>query len=239
MVDFLLALLGAGSISMVVFAIEFYRHLRSAREEYEKARSAVEDIVLSFNRELKREAQRLELVAYRIEEVASKENRALKETEDLQRQVCALRSQPSPQESIIALSTRVEEIEKRFHDSLELQLGLGERITAIEDQARRSALSSEIHVEGIIPIKRDKAIAQLTTTELTALEFIVASGAKTAPEIKEQLKLSREHTARLMKKLYEEGYLERDTSKTPFRYNVKKEMERLLGKMESKAPGNS
>jgi DNA-binding Lrp family transcriptional regulator len=32
------------------------------------------------------------------------------------------------------------------------------------------------------------------------------------PEIKGKIKLSREHTARLMKKLYESGYLERETS---------------------------
>jgi hypothetical protein len=36
-----------------------------------------------------------------------------------------------------------------------------------------------------------------------------------------------------MKKLYEEGYLERDSSKIPFKYGVKKEMEKLLKKAEA------
>jgi hypothetical protein len=49
------------------------------------------------------------------------------------------------------------------------------------------------------------------------------------------VKLSREHTARLMKKLYEEGYLERETSKIPFKYSVKKEMEKFLKKTENQA----
>lgn len=35
-----------------------------------------------------------------------------------------------------------------------------------------------------------------------------------------------------MKKLYEAGYLERDPGKIPFKYSVKKEMERLLKKVE-------
>jgi hypothetical protein len=35
-----------------------------------------------------------------------------------------------------------------------------------------------------------------------------------------------------MKKLYENGYLERDTNKIPFRYSIKKEMEKLLKKAE-------
>jgi predicted transcriptional regulator len=65
------------------------------------------------------------------------------------------------------------------------------------------------------------------------LELLSAEGAKTAPEIKERVHLSREHTARLMKKLYEGGYLERETGKIPFKYSVKKEMEKLLRKPEN------
>jgi len=45
--------------------------------------------------------------------------------------------------------------------------------------------------------------------------------------------LSREHTARLMKKLYEEGYLERETGKIPFRYSAKQELEKFLKKTEN------
>jgi DNA-binding Lrp family transcriptional regulator len=85
----------------------------------------------------------------------------------------------------------------------------------------------------VVPIKRDKAMASLTDTEVEVLEFLSAEGPKTAPEIKEKVRLSREHTARLMKKLYEEGYLERETGKLPFKYSIKKEMEKLLKKPES------
>jgi DNA-binding MarR family transcriptional regulator len=84
----------------------------------------------------------------------------------------------------------------------------------------------------VMPIKRDKAMASLTETEVAVLEFLSIEGSKTAPEIKERVGLSREHTARLMKKLYEEGYLERETGKLPFKYSVKKEMEKLLRKTE-------
>ncbi|MGE5533735.1 MAG: MarR family transcriptional regulator, partial [Bacillota bacterium] len=84
-----------------------------------------------------------------------------------------------------------------------------------------------------IPIKRDKALAALTETEIAVLEMLSKEGAKTAPEIKERVHLSREHTARLMKKLYEEGYLEREAGKIPFRYSIKKEMETLLKRVEN------
>ncbi len=87
--------------------------------------------------------------------------------------------------------------------------------------------------EPVILIKRDKAMAALTDTEIAVLEMLSKEGAKTAPEIKERVQLSREHTARLMKKLYEEGYLEREAGKIPFRYSIKKEMENLMQKAES------
>jgi CTP-dependent riboflavin kinase len=54
-----------------------------------------------------------------------------------------------------------------------------------------------------------------------------------APEIKDLIKLTREHTARLVKKLYEEGYLERNTAKTPYAYRVKEEMLKFLKKTEA------
>jgi predicted transcriptional regulator len=76
-------------------------------------------------------------------------------------------------------------------------------------------------------------MAALTDTEVTVLEMLTTEGSKTAPEVKDRVQLSREHTARLMKKLYEEGYLEREIGKIPFKYRIKKEMEKLLKKTES------
>jgi len=73
----------------------------------------------------------------------------------------------------------------------------------------------------------------LTETEIMVLEMLLSEGSKTAPEIKERVGLSREHTARLMKKLYEEGYLERETGKIPFRYSAKQELEKFLKKPET------
>ena len=112
------------------------------------------------------------------------------------------------------------------HDALKMQ------IAGLEEQVKSSA-APELRVEPVMPIRRDKAIGALTDTEIAVLEMLSAEGAKTAPEIKERVQLSREHTARLMKKLYEEGYLERETGKIPFKYCVKKEMENLLKKPES------
>ena len=65
-------------------------------------------------------------------------------------------------------------------------------------------------------------MAALTDTEITVLEMLSKEGPKTAPEIKERVQLSREHTARLMKKLYEEGYLGEGSGQNSFQVQHQK-----------------
>jgi uncharacterized membrane protein len=119
-----------------------------------------------------------------------------------------------------------------------VQEALKNKLASIEEEIHKLSVAPEINVEmpaqvmPVMPIRRDKALAALTETEVAVLEFLSSEGPKTAPEIKEKVGLSREHTARLMKKLYEEGYVERETGKLPFKYRVKVEMEKLLKKPE-------
>jgi len=218
----------------IVASIEYYRRLRKAQREYEKAKGAVDDIVLSFNRQLKHEANNLEALGYKIEAAASRSDGATRKAEGLEGMVRALESKvASDSEDRKNISIHLIELEKRTSDFVASQEAIGSKIASLEEQNNQFKIAPETHFEGVMPLKREKAMAQLTDTEVAVLELLVSEGAKTAPEIKERVKLSREHTARLMKKLYEEGYLERETGKIPFRYSVKKEMEKLLKKTES------
>ena len=78
MTEVLLVLVGILLAVTVGAAAEYYRQLRRVQREYEKAKEVVEDIVVSFNRQLKREAGRVEVVAYKVEAISSKGDRALK-----------------------------------------------------------------------------------------------------------------------------------------------------------------
>ena len=124
-------------------------------------------------------------------------------------------------------------LESKIKDIESSQESLKVKIIGFEEQIQKLTIAPEIRVEPVIPIKRDKAMAALTDTEIAVLEMLSSEGPKTAPEIKDRVHLSREHTARLMKKLYEEGYLEREVGKIPFSYSIKKEMEKLLRKPEN------
>jgi chromosome segregation ATPase len=246
MIDVLLVLVCALLAASAVAAIEYYRELRKAQKEYEKARDTVEDIVFSFNRELRREAETIESMVFKIDGTTIKTDAGLRKIESLEKRVTPLESQLNVQlntfnavsESNALTMEKITTVDTKIRDIESSQESIKTKITGLEEQIQKFATVYEIKTELImpgIPIKRDKAMAALTDTEIAVLEFLSAEGPKTAPEIKEKVKLSREHTARLMKKLYEEGYLERETGKLPFKYSVKKEMEKLLRKPESPA----
>ena len=217
----------------IATALEYYRILRRAQKEYERAKDMVEEIVLSFDRQLKRENERLEFVAYKIEGMASKIDGAMNKTNQTEKKISALEDKATAiSEERERLLARLDITDSNLRDVVASQEAVTSKITSLEEQAKRFPVVSEANVEAVIPIRRDKALAPLTETELSALEFLASEGPKTAPEIKWRIRLSREHTARLMKKLYESGYLERDTNKIPFRYSIKKEMEKLLKNAE-------
>jgi DNA-binding MarR family transcriptional regulator len=71
-------------------------------------------------------------------------------------------------------------------------------------------------------------LAALTSTERDTLEILRVEGSKGAPELGKRLKKSREHTSRLMKKLYMEGYVNRESNHTPFRYKLNEEVRSAL-----------
>jgi chromosome segregation ATPase len=261
------ALIGVLLLAIIVASTAYYRRIYQAQKEYEKARDTIEDIVLSFNRELKRESERLEQVAFKVEGSLAKSDTGLRKIDSIEKRISPVENQLDDlecqkrrieeqidnienQKKIFEtqisqlnsltqsgnLSSVLSELNGKIKNFEATQETLKSRINMFEEQIQKNLVQqSEFKIEQIIPvvpIKRDKALAALTNTEVAVLEMLSSEGAKTAPEIKDRVNLSREHTARLMKKLYEDGYLEREIGKIPFKYNIKKEMEKFLKKEE-------
>ena len=234
MIEILLTLIGVLLAATIGASVEYYRQIRKAQKEYEKARDAVEDIVLSFNRELKREADRLELLAYKVEGSTARADNSIKKVENMEKKFAPMEKQlETVSENNSKVLSQIAEMDTKTQNTEAENQALKTEIRELKEQVEKLIAVPEIKSEPVIPIRRDKAMAALTDTEVTVLEMLSAEGSKTAPEIKDRVQLSREHTARLMKKLYEKGYLERETGKIPFRYSIKKEMKKLLRKAES------
>jgi chromosome segregation ATPase len=137
------------------------------------------------------------------------------------------------------LTSEMSTLQAKLQELITAQEAIKAKMTGLDEQVQKLAVAPPQSQEArnevvlpVVPIKRDKALAALTETGIIVLEMLSKEGGKTAPEIKERVGLSREHTARLMKKIYEEGYVEREAGKIPFRYTIKKEMEALLQKTE-------
>jgi len=209
----------------------YYRRIRQASKAYEEARNAVGDVVISFDKQLSRQEEQIGAAIQRLETQRGRDERLSRRLDEQEHRVSSVVA------DLTAKAAKTPDIESVRATLANLQEKVEGLSKAQEEWTKRATVVSEAQIEAVIPLRREQALAPLTETELRVLEFIAtsSSGERTAPEVKEMIKLTREHTARLMKKLYEGGYLERRSEKTPFAYRVKEEMLRILKKSEAKA----
>jgi hypothetical protein len=103
---------------------------------------------------------------------------------------------------------------------------LKSKLNAIQQSPATDALPKRENLAALV--SDGDFLASLTPTEHVTLEILRDEGAKTAPEIGKRLKKSREHTSRLMKKLYMEGYVDRESNHAPFRYKLNEALRSTL-----------
>jgi len=213
-------------LSTIAVTVLYYRRIKKAREEYDEAKSVVSDVIVSFTKQLERLEDHSSALSHKLEMLSVKSEKITGELEKQEMQLRELTTKVSKLSPIEGeLSTDVEEMKKRVETLARSQ----------EEMLQRVAETTETRIEAAIPIRKESALAPLTETELRVLEILAAEGEKTAPEIRDRINLTREHTARLMKKLYEGGYMERNDSKMPYAYSVKEEMLKILKKTETRA----
>jgi len=205
----------------------YYKRIRKVHEKYDEAKDIVKDIVISFNNQLQRLEEHVGLVGHKLEFLSVKREDVTGITDQLKKHETRLSDITSKVDTALGLKEQMlPQIEK-------LNERIDKVVKAQESMEQRISKPQEVQIRGVIPIKRERALAQLTATELRVLEILTDEGQKTAPEIKSEIGLTREHTARLMKKLYQKGYVERDEAKTPYAYRIKEEMRKILKKTAS------
>jgi DNA-binding MarR family transcriptional regulator len=231
--DFIVSVAAVLLLVTISAVLLYYRRIKRLSQEYKKAKGFVDDVVVSINSQFRRQDNRVLSIAQKIEKISLENKKVVKKTERFEEGVGNLSS----------LMGSVPQIEERFSEKLDEMKGEVEKIKAAQEKAMQKIGEIEKHkeevyvpeakIEAAIPIKKERALAPLTDTELFVLETISKEGEKTAPEIKGKVGLTREHTARLMKKLYKDGYLERDTHKMPYIYRLKEEMRKILKRREA------
>ncbi|MES0324478.1 MAG: hypothetical protein ABUK18_01190 [Candidatus Bathyarchaeia archaeon] len=199
-------------VVMIVGSYIVYQRVVMAQEEYEDSKDAVRNISSGFTRQVKRmesELDRIESEALQAKYMANEAMNSGQGTGD-----ATLKGL----EKVKELSDRVDTIET----SIESMRGDLQKI------ASQPRIVQQVPVTAPIPVEGDNILQQITGTELEVLKMIVDLGEGTVPEIKDVIGKTREHTARLLKKLYEKGYIDRNTSSMPYRYSIRKEIRELI-----------
>ena len=83
-----------------------------------------------------------------------------------------------------------------------------------------------------LPVPSENLLANLTPTERHTLDILRSEGGKSPPELGRRMKKSREHMARLMKKLYLDGYVDRESNHPPFKYKLNDRVGSILENSE-------
>lgn len=209
-------------VVMIVGSYIVYQRVVMAQVEYEDSKDAVRNISSGFTRQVKRmesELDRIEREALQAKYMANEAINSGRGTED-----ATLKGL----EKVIELSDRVDNIESSI-ESIRRDF---------QKLATQPRIVHQVPVTAPIPLEDDNILQQITGTELDVLKMIVDLGEGTVPEIKDAIGKTREHTARLLKKLYEKGYIDRNTSSMPYRYSIRKEIrELILGLNEEPALG--
>jgi DNA-binding MarR family transcriptional regulator len=209
-------------VVMIVGSYIVYQRVVMAQVEYEDSKDAVRNISSGFTRQVKRmesELDRIEREALQAKYMANEAINSGRGTKD-----ATLKGL----EKVIELSDRVDNIESSI-ESIRRDF---------QKLATQPRIVHQVPVTAPIPLEDDNILQQITGTELDVLKMIVDLGEGTVPEIKDAIGKTREHTARLLKKLYEKGYIDRNTSSMPYRYSIRKEIrELILGLNEEPALG--
>lgn len=229
---------------ILVVTILFYREISKANDEYEEAKNIVGDITLSFGREMRKQENGLKSVAERVDRLSSEREKLSRRIDSSnERQLAQITSKAETAlQSRSKMMAELETIEEKVREMSSTQETIEKKIAATEKRAKqrmeelkktrlRQAITRPKR-KSVTPIsiKREKALAPLTEYQVRILEILATEGEKTAPEMKDKIGITREHTARLMKRLYYDGYVERDTRKMPYVYRIKEGAREILKK---------
>lgn len=114
----------------------------------------------------------------------------------------------------------IQGIEQKVEDpNLELKQFL-EKLAKNEIQEKPIEVESKPKIIPETVISVPNPVIVTPTNPVDYVLHLITDKAMTSRDIQITLKKSREHTSRLMKKLFEEGYVQRNTESKPYTYSI-------------------
>ena len=200
----------------------YYKRIRQAQEEYEGSKDLVRVITNGFRREVDKITKSISGLREDAAAAQYAAGESLKASRD------AVELVRMGAEESKGQSERLEEAERTIQQ-------LRAEVEQLSQRPVVSVQPPSAAVQAPIPVQGDAVLDGLTPTELDVLALIEEMGEGTVPDIRERIGKTREHTARLLKKLYERGFIDRNTSSMPYRYYVRKEIRELIKQLKDGA----
>jgi len=191
----------------------YYKRIKLAQEEYESSKDVIRSITVGFTQQVNKIANLLRNI-----EIDASEARAIASE--------AIKVSQETMETVKETSGERQRIAEKIGDT---EKALAEMKEEMQKLSRRPmAVPAKVAVDAPIPLKQGAVLDRLTPTELHVLTLIEEMGEGSVPQIRERIQKTREHTARLLKKLYDRGFIDRNTSGMPYRYHIRKEIRELI-----------
>lgn len=212
-------------LTTIAFVIVYYKKIFYAKKEYDEAKGVVGGIVLSFKRRQNEQDEKINSLTYDVEGIHSTTERLAEQNRKIEGKIGGLITSVKTAfminkklvEHIITMREEVTNLSKA-------QQNIQKQFTALDEKYQKIPET----VKTIAPRDDAPPSVRLTETEDQVIQFLLAEGSKTAPEVEKRIGKTREHTARLMKKLWQEGFIERDTHRIPFVYRVTEKLKKSL-----------
>lgn len=203
----------------VVASFIYYKLIKKAQNEYDGSKDLIKSITYGFTQQV----TRITKVIKGIEQSASDAQRVAEEA--LKTSLESTKLARESREETKKLENQIEETDKVVSSIKEEIQKLATKPVAAPAQSK---------IEAPIPLKQDAVLENLTETELEVLTIIEEMGEGSVPEIRKRINKTREHTARLLKKLYEKGFIDRTTGGMPYKYYIRKEIKELIQQQKAR-----
>jgi len=199
-------------MSAVVLLTVLSARYRRDRHLFIESKDVVGGIVRVFSGRLQKQDESLDALKETV-------HRVLKTQEEQQARL----------ERMTEHMTQSMDLERRLIGALGRLAGKVNKLISGSAMKEKAEPLERLTVEGYLA-SIEPALSKLTPTELRVLQLLAVEGPLPSPNIGRTVGKSREHTARLMKRLYEQGYVDRETSKIPYRYKLNEKVRGALEK---------
>ena len=218
--------------SMAFYYLRLYRNkLVLVEKEYQNAKNIIRNIVITLKKRQEDHQNKIDDILYNIEELSSRIELLDSSIEDQNKKILSV--DDGVKTVLMAnakLNQRVLNIDEALRSGVISRRKLGEALPSVEKKGM--LLRQEVTTPLQSPVWNESVLDGLTDTEKQILIILVKEGDKTAPEIEKIIDKTREHTSRLMKKLFRDGYVNRNTHKIPYVYKANNNLIEIINHEE-------